>query len=127
MTRRARLVLVDDDQTLISELRAVLEDCGLSVVGTADDGLSGVALCDQLRPDLAVFDVRMPGMGGTEAAAILQSRHPQLPVVLLSAYDDESIKATARECNVAGYVVKGAPIRELLAVVLPIVEGLTDD
>jgi len=72
---------------------------------------------DQTHPDVVVMDVRMDGMSGTEAAGVLQRRHPDVPVVLLSAYSDEGIRKAARDVNVAAYLVKGCSAGELLSTI----------
>jgi DNA-binding NarL/FixJ family response regulator len=108
-----RLVLVDDDQALVGELAALLTDVGYDVVGVAGDGVSGIDLVARTEPDAVVMDVRMPGMSGTEAADILRVRHPDLPVIVMSAYDDEGIVAAADAAQVAAYLVKGCSAEEL--------------
>jgi DNA-binding NarL/FixJ family response regulator len=69
------------------------------------------------RPDVVLMDVRMPGMSGTEAADVLRRDHPDVPVVLLSAYNDEGIVKAAEEAHVAAYLVKGCTAEELLSTV----------
>lgn len=118
-----RLVLVDDDEALISELAALLTDVGYHVVGIADNGLSGIDLVSQTKPDVVVMDVRMRGMSGTEAADILRHRHPDVPVVVMSAYDDDGIVAAAEAAQVAAYLVKGCSASELFATLDAVVAG----
>jgi len=64
-----------------------------------------------------LMDVRMKPMSGTEAAGILRTQRPGLPVVLLSAYGDDSIVKAAREVEVVAYLVKGCSASELLETV----------
>ncbi len=84
-SRMPRLVVVDDDNLLAEELAGLLTDVGYEVTGVANEARQGIALVDQTHPDVVVMDVRMDGMSGTEAAGVLQRRHPDVPVVLLSA------------------------------------------
>jgi len=112
-----RLVVVDDDTQLAQELAGLFSDVGYEVTGVANEALQGIALVAQTRPDVVVMDVRMDGMSGTEAAGVLQRRHPDVPVVLLSAYSDEGIRKAAQDVNVAAYLVKGCSAGELLSTV----------
>jgi DNA-binding NarL/FixJ family response regulator len=116
-SRMPRLVVVDDDNLLAEELAGLLTDVGYEVTGVANEAMQGIALVDRTHPDVVVMDVRMDGMSGTEAAGILQRRHPDLPVVLLSAYSDEGIRHAARDVNVAAYLVKGCSAGELLSTI----------
>ena len=116
-SRMPRLVVVDDDNLLAEELAGLLTDVGYEVTGVANEARQGIALVDQTHPDVVVMDVRMDGMSGTEAAGVLQRRHPDVPVVLLSAYSDEGIRKAARDVNVAAYLVKGCPAGELLSTI----------
>ncbi len=84
--RMPRLVVVDDDNLLAAELAGLFTDVGYEVTGVANEAREGIALVDRTHPDVVVMDVRMDGMSGTEAAGVLQRRHPDVPVVLLSAY-----------------------------------------
>ncbi len=116
-SRMPRLVVVDDDNLLAEELAGLLTDVGYEVTGVANEARQGIALVDQTHPDVVVMDVRMDGMSGTEAAGVLQRRHPDVPVVLLSAYSDEGIRKAARDVNVAAYLVKGCSAGELLSTI----------
>jgi DNA-binding NarL/FixJ family response regulator len=115
--RMPRLVVVDDDTQLAEELAGLFSDVGYEVTGVANEALQGIALVAQTRPDVVVMDVRMEGMSGTEAAGVLRRRHPDVPVVLLSAYSDEGIRKAAQDVNVAAYLVKGCSAGELLSTV----------
>ena len=117
MTRMPRLVVVDDDSQLANELAGLFSDVGYEVTGVANQALQGIDLVARTRPDVVVMDVRMDGMSGTEAAGVLRRQHPDVPVVLLSAYSDEGIRKAARDVNVAAYLVKGCSAGELLSTV----------
>jgi two-component system response regulator GlrR len=116
-SRMPRLVVVDDDNLLAEELAGLFTDVGYEVTGVANGARLGIALVDRTHPDVVVMDVRMDGMSGTEAAGVLQRRHPNVPVVLLSAYSDEGIRKAAQDVNVAAYLVKGCSAGELLSTV----------
>jgi DNA-binding NarL/FixJ family response regulator len=115
--RAPRLVVVDDDHRLAEELAGLFSDVGYDVTGVALDAAGGIDLVRRTQPDVVVMDVRMDGMSGTEAAEVLRRQHPDLPVVLLSAYDDEGIVDAAHHARVAAYLVKGCSADELLGTV----------
>jgi DNA-binding NarL/FixJ family response regulator len=89
-----RVLLVDDAAAIRSALRGVLEDAGIEVVGEAPDGAQGVALAGSLRPDVVLMDLRMPASDGFQATARIVKDHPEVRVVVLSAYEsEESVEA----------------------------------
>jgi DNA-binding NarL/FixJ family response regulator len=89
-----RVLLVDDAAAIRNALRGVLEDAGIEVVGEAPDGAQGVALAGSLRPDVVLMDLRMPASDGFQATARIVKDHPEVRVVVLSAYEsEESVEA----------------------------------
>jgi DNA-binding NarL/FixJ family response regulator len=108
-------VLVVDDQQLIRESIASLLSIqdGIEVVGTAGDGRDGVAQATALAPDVILLDVRMPGMDGVEAAAIMRRQAPAAKVVMLTTFDDEEYVVRALRSGAIGYLLKDLPAREL--------------
>lgn len=112
-----RLVVVDDDTALAEELAGLFADVGYEVAGVAQTAEQGIQLVSDSRPDVVVMDVRMEGMSGTEAAEVLHRQHPEVGVILLSAYTDESIVQAAMDAQVAAYLVKGCSAAELLSTI----------
>ena len=106
---RARVIIADDESIIRMDLREMLTNLGYLVVGEAGDGRSGVSLARELRPDVAIFDIKMPGMDGIEAARIL-TEEKIAPVVLLTAYSQRDLVERAKEAGVVGYITK--PMRE---------------
>jgi DNA-binding NarL/FixJ family response regulator len=84
-----RVLLVDDAPAIRNALRGVLEDAGIEVVGEAPDGVEGVAMAGSLRPDVVLMDLRMPSSDGFQATAKIVQQHPDVRVVVLSAYESE--------------------------------------
>ena len=106
---RARVIIADDESIIRMDLREMLTNLGYLVVGEAGDGRSGVNLARELKPDVAIFDIKMPGMDGIEAARIL-TEEKIAPVVLLTAYSQGDLVERAKEAGVVGYITK--PMRE---------------
>ncbi len=121
--RMPRVVVVDDDTALAEELAGLFTDVGYEVTGVANAAIEGIDMVSMTRPDVVLMDVRMPGMSGTEAAEVLRRDHPDVPVVLLSAYNDEGIVKAAEEAHVAAYLVKGCTAEELLSTVGTIINA----
>jgi DNA-binding NarL/FixJ family response regulator len=121
-TKGPRLVVVDDDSQLAQELAGLFTDVGYEVTGVATAAREGIDLVEQTMPDVVLMDVKMEGMSGTEAAGVLRRRHPDVPVILLSAYADAGIVKAARDADVAAYLVKGCTAGELLSTVGAVVE-----
>lgn len=101
-------VIVADDHPLVREalLRTLSEDGRFEVVGQAVDGRDAVALAEELAPDLAVLDVRMPVLDGLQAMEAIADHVPRTRVVLLSAFDDIVVKRSAMASGAAGYLTK---------------------
>jgi DNA-binding NarL/FixJ family response regulator len=101
--RRIRVVVADDNPVVLRGLVALLgTDPAVDVVGEAADGRRAVELARALRPDLALLDVRMPGLDGIEAARQLSGT---TPVVLLTYSEEPDVVAAALAAGVRGYLV----------------------
>lgn len=114
-----RVLVVDDDSAVRTVLSELLREEGFDVVGRASDGIEGVSLALSLSPDVVLLDVRMPRMGGIEAAREILSHLPNVHIVMLSAYDDGSLKTEAQAAGASTFLVKGCPLAELVAAVTP--------
>jgi two-component system, response regulator PdtaR len=103
-------ILVAEDETIIRlDLRKTLEDAGFDVCAEARNGEEAVALAASEQPDLAILDVKMPKLDGIEAARRILAERP-IPIVMLTAYDQDELVSRAVEAGVFGYLVK--PFRE---------------
>lgn len=103
-----KILIVDDEQPARDRLRQILEDePGYDVVGEAGNGEEALQRAAELRPDVVLLDIRMPGMEGIEAARHLNAMDPAPAVVFTTAYDEYAIDAF--EARAIGYVLK--PVR----------------
>ncbi|MBC8448186.1 MAG: response regulator [Chloroflexi bacterium] len=106
---RVRVMVADDEAITRLDLQETLTNLGYLVVGAVGDGESAVNQARELRPDVVIMDIKMPGMDGIEAAKVLTEENVA-PVVLLSAYSQQELIERAQEAGVVGYLVK--PYRE---------------
>ncbi len=119
-----KVLIVDDHQMVRSGLRQLLEiESDIEVVGEAGDGVAGLTLAKKLCPDVAVFDVAMPKMGGLEAIALLKQSAPQVKVVILSMFSKEEFAQEALQAGAHAYILKGAPSSDLLDAIRAAHEG----
>ncbi len=116
-TRSARIIIADDESLIRMDLREMLGHLGYDVVAEASDGRSAVELAKKLLPDLIIMDIKMPDMDGIAAASELARDHIA-PVVLLTAYSENSLIGRAKDAGVCGYLVK--PFRE--TELMPVIE-----
>lgn len=94
------------------------------MVGEARTGEEGLALLERLAPDVALVDVSLPAMSGLELARVVAGSHPEVAVLIVSAYDDYAYVAEALEVGVAGYLLKTASARELVDAVRAVAHGV---
>jgi AmiR/NasT family two-component response regulator len=106
---QTRVVIADDDPIIRMDLREVLTSLGYMVVGEGRDGASALSLARELRPDVVIMDVKMPGMDGIEAAKPITADEIA-PVLLLTAHSEPELVQRATEAGVTGYLVK--PFRD---------------
>jgi len=104
-----RIVIADDESIIRMDLRGMLEQMGHTVIGEAGDGIKAVAMIRELKPDVAILDIKMPDMDGIDAAKII-SNEKLAPVLLLTAYSQMDLIDRAKEAGVFAYLVK--PFKE---------------
>ena len=112
----ARVVIAEDEAIVRLDLKEILVGAGYEVVGETGRGDEAVTMVEQHRPDLAILDIKMPGMDGLRAAREITSRH-QVVVVLLTAFSQRDLIEEARDSGVSAYLVKPFQPRELLPAV----------
>lgn len=107
-----RVVIVDDEDLSRYAIRKLLSDSfvDVSVVGEAVNGQEAVQLIRELRPDLVIMDVRLPGLDGLEASRRIVKIHQKVRIIIVSAYDDFSYAQKALNLGLAGYMLK--PVTE---------------
>lgn len=122
---RIRLVIVDDHALVREGTVHLLEQTAdYEVLGQAGSGEEGLALIEQLRPDVALVDVSLPTMSGLELARAVSQSCPEVRVLILSAYDDYAYVAEALDIGVDGYLLKTATAKELVDAVRAVADGV---
>lgn|SRR5690606_17538204 len=119
------VVLVDDHVLVRDGIKAMLEaDHDITVVGEANDGRQAVALVKQVKPDLAVMDIRMPEMTGLEACAELTESGMPTKVVILSMHDTEEYVLQSLSAGAWGYLLKDTDKSEFIKAIKQIHSGV---
>jgi DNA-binding NarL/FixJ family response regulator len=120
-------VLIADDHTLVRQgIRQYLEmDGDIEIVGEAADGNAVLELLQDegTRPDVALVDLRMPGMDGVEACRRIRDEFPDVEVVMLSAYDDRQFVVESVRAGARGYVLKTRDAEDLIQTVRLVAGG----
>jgi DNA-binding NarL/FixJ family response regulator len=108
-------VLIADDQRLMREglatLLALAPD--IHIVGQAADGAEAIDLARQLRPDIVLMDIRMPGTDGVAATQAIRSALPQTAVIILTTFDDDEYVLAGLRAGACGYLLKDMPSEQL--------------
>lgn len=127
MTVRAaiRCLIADDHPAMVEAVGEVLAEHGLQIVGRARDGEEALAAMVDLKPAVAVVDVRMPRISGIEVARRAQREAPDTHVILYTAYGDRALITEAIDAGVRGFVLKEAPLVDLVRAVEIVAEGGT--
>ena len=103
---KARILIVEDEAVISLSLCEVLGRVGLDVVGVAANVTDALCIAENTRPDLAIFDIHLQGQrDGIEGARLLRQRF-NMPVVFMTANDDQDIRARASEVGPAAYLTK---------------------
>jgi response regulator NasT len=122
----ARVVIAEDEAIVRLDLKEILLTAGYDVVGETGRGDEAVKLVEEHQPDLAILDIKMPGMDGLRAAREITSRH-QVAVLLLTAFSQRDLIEEARDSGVSAYLVKPFQPRELLPAVADVLSKARQD
>jgi two-component system, response regulator PdtaR len=120
-----RAVIADDESIIRLDLKEILEGDGYLVVGEAARGDDALAMIKRLEPDLALLDVKMPGLDGIEVAQ--QLKGTGTVVVLLTAFSQRNLIESARDAGVVAYLVKPFRSSEILPKLAAILNPAADE
>jgi len=113
----SRILVVDDGDMVRNIIEIFLEHAGFEVCGEAADGVEAIEQAKKLKPDLIVLDLAMPRMNGAEAASVLSTTMPEIPVVLLTLYRNVLGTALAAAVGVKAIIDKTDGLDKLVACV----------
>ena len=100
-----KIVVIDDEEDIRQVVSIVLSDAGYAVA-TAPDGETGVAVCREFSPQIVLTDIRMPGMDGLQVLEALKKDHPDIQVIVLTAFGEMGLATRALELDASDYITK---------------------
>jgi DNA-binding NarL/FixJ family response regulator len=121
---KGKVLLVDDHKVVRQGLKALFtNEPDVEVIGEADDGRAALALVAELKPDVILMDISMPGLNGIEATRQIRQRFPQVKVVILSMHANEEYVFQVLQAGATGYVLKQSDSLEVLAAIRAALAG----
>lgn len=118
------ILLVDDHEIMRQGLRLLLEkQSDMEVLGEANNGNKAIQLADELRPDIIVMDVNMPGLDGAHATREITDRHPDMKVVALSMHSKKGFIVEMLKAGASAYVLKENAFSELVTAINTVTTG----
>ena len=121
-----RCVVADDHPAIVDAVaRYLAGEDGLEVAGTAADGETAFARIQELRPDVAVVDVHMPGMSGIELARRVATDTPETSVILYTGFAERALVIEAIDAGAHGFVLKESPLPDLVRAIHLVADGRT--
>lgn len=119
-----RVLIADDHGVMRAGLRAMLEiDPSIEVLGEAANGEEAIQLAGELHPDIVILDIGMPGIDGIETTRRLKKLFPNMQVLILSVYEDQSLLQGAIRAGASGFVIKRAAGEELMDALQAVSQG----
>ncbi len=120
------VMLVDDHAVVRMGFRMLLEGSeDIQVLGEADSGEEAVRRCSEVKPDVIVMDISMPGIGGLEAIDRILAKNPEMRILVLSAHEDAMHARRVLKAGAAGYLTKRSAAEELMRAIRVVHEGKT--
>ena len=118
-------VLVVDDHDLVRPgiSRMLAEIDGLQVIGQAESGEAAIKKSRELKPDVVLMDVKMPGIGGLEATRKLLRSHPDIKVIAVTVCEEDPFPTRLLQAGAAGYLTKGAALDEMVQAIRMVFAG----
>jgi DNA-binding NarL/FixJ family response regulator len=118
-------IVADDHPAMLAALCDVLAETGIEVIGRAGNGEEALTKIETRRPAVAIVDVRMPRLGGVELARQAAARAPDTALIFYTAYGDRALVTEALDVGVRGFVLKEAPLTDLVRAVEEVAAGGT--
>jgi DNA-binding NarL/FixJ family response regulator len=118
-----RIIIADDHEVVRSGLRTLFGGTDIQIVAEAATGEEAVRLTEKHKPDLVLLDIRMAESDGLNALGRIKLNRPDIPVLMLSTYDNPTYIARAVALGASGYLMKGVSRDELLSAIRRVSEG----
>ena len=119
-----RVLLADDHSIVRAGLRSLIDDTGeIKVVVEAADGREAIASALEVKPDVAVIDLSMPGLDGMEVIARLKNRMPELPILVLTMHEEEQYLVRTISAGARGYMTKRSAPEQLVRAIKKLHQG----
>ena len=127
MTERAPItcLIADDHPAVVEAVADVLTENGIEVAGRARDGREAIERIEETKPQVALLDLRMPSLSGIEVARLLSRSAPETAVILYTAFGDRALLIEAMDAGARGFVLKEAPLAEVVRAVELVAAGRT--
>ncbi len=118
------ILLIDDHELVRTGIRRLLEDSKhIKIAGEADCGEEGLKLAQQLKPDVILMDVNMPGIGGVEACRRILQRDPSQKIIVLTIHNEQTFPKRMLEIGAKGYLTKECGLDEMLVAIKQVYNG----
>lgn len=119
-----KVLVVDDHDLVRTGITRMLADIdGFQVVGEAESGEQALQRARDLKPDVILMDVKMPGIGGLEATRKLQRSYPEIKVVVVTVHEEDPFPTRLLQAGAAGYLTKGAGLEEMVQAIRLVFAG----
>lgn len=120
---RHRVLVADDHSVVVEGLRHIVEAAGCEVVGVAEDGHALVSLAQQLKPEIIILDISMPGLNGVEAARQIRKTDSRVRLIFLTMHPEAIYAREAFRAGGNAYLLKRAAVSELKQAITEVTEG----
>lgn len=119
-----RVLVVDDHDLVRTGISRMLADIdGLQVIGQADSGEEAIRKSRELKPDVVLMDIKMPGIGGLEATRKLLRSYPDIKVIAVTICEEDPFPTRLLQAGAAGYLTKGAALEEMIQAIRMVFAG----
>ena len=119
-----RVLVVDDHDLVRAGITRMLEDVpGIQVVGEAASGEEAVKKARELKPDVILMDIKMPGIGGLEATRKLMRSNPDLKIIAVTACEEDPFPTRLLQAGAAGYLTKGSALSDMVQAIRQVFAG----
>jgi DNA-binding NarL/FixJ family response regulator len=119
-----RVLIVDDHTFIRRGIQSILKSSpGWEFCGEAENGIAAIRMASELKPDVIVMDVSMPGLNGLEATRVIHEAQPEIKIVLLTLHDSVEILRSGFDAGAQGFLLKSEAEHELLRALASVVKA----